>query len=90
MGKTIQEKDESLQIVFGTHYITIGYITCQNRYSKVINHIKKENIKNKAQKTVLLKEKILHNITNKTLDGLKKRFKNKYNPKFTAQGNNIF
>ena len=48
MGKTIQDKNESLQIVFGTHYITIAYTTCQNRYSKVINHIKKENIKNKA------------------------------------------
>ena len=65
MGKTIQEKNESLQIVFGTHYITIAYITCQNRYSKVINHIKKENIKNKPRRQFYSKKKFFTTLQTK-------------------------
>ena len=47
--------------------------------------IKSANLKNKAQKAGLFKEKILHNITKKTLDDLNQQFKNKYNTKFTMQ-----
>ena len=47
--------------------------------------IKSANLKNKAQKAGLFKEKILHDVTNKTLDDLNKQFKNKYNTKFATQ-----
>ena len=47
--------------------------------------IKCANLKNKAQKVGLFKEKILHDVTNKTLDDLNKQFKKKYNTKFTTQ-----
>ena len=47
--------------------------------------IKSANLKNKAQKAGLFKEKILHDVTNKTLDDLNNLFKNKYNTKFTTQ-----
>ena len=140
-GKIIQEKYESLQRVFGTHYFDINYTTFRNKYPKIINHIheigkknpeikrhllevfsekkwnllsdnaksqhqiqncdgclksslkielgkfpiKSVNLKKKAQKAGLFKEKILHDVTNKTLDDLNKQFKNKYNTKFTTQ-----
>ena len=47
--------------------------------------IKSANLKNKAQNTGLFKEKILHDVANKTLDDLNKQFKNKHNTKFTTQ-----
>ena len=47
--------------------------------------IKCANLKNKAQTVGLFKEKILHDVTNKTLDDLNKQFKKKYNTKFTTQ-----
>ena len=47
--------------------------------------IKSVNLKKKAQKAGLFKEKILHDVTNKTLDDLNKQFKNKYNTKFATQ-----
>ena len=140
-GKIIQEKYESLQRVFVTHYFNINYTTFGNKYPKIINHIhetggknpeikrhllevfsekkwnllsdnaksqhqiqncdgclksslkielgkfpiKSVNLKKKAQKAGLFKEKILHDVTNKTLDDLNKQFKNKYNTKFTTQ-----
>ena len=46
---------------------------------------KSANLKNKAQKTGLFIEKILHGVTYKTLDDLNKQFKNKYNTKFITQ-----
>ena len=47
--------------------------------------IKGAGLRNKAQKAGLFKEKILHDVTRKTLDDLNKQFKNKYNTKFTTQ-----
>ena len=47
--------------------------------------IKSEGLRNKAQKSGLFKEKILHDVTRKTLGDLNKQFKNKYNIKFTTQ-----
>ena len=47
--------------------------------------IKGAGLRNKAQKASLFKEKILHDVTRKTLDDLNKQFKNKYNTKFTTQ-----
>ena len=47
--------------------------------------MKSEILKSKAQKAGFFKEKILHDVTNKTLDDLNKQFKNKCNTKFTTQ-----
>ena len=47
--------------------------------------IKSTDLKNKAQKARLFKEKILHDVGNKTLDDLNKQFKNKYNTKSTTR-----
>ena len=47
--------------------------------------IKGAGLKNKAQKSGLFKEKILREVTQKTLDDLDKQFKNKHNTKFTTQ-----